>query len=441
MSSNEENTTSTTTESCSERFGNTIDAGISNAFSKLGSFVGTRPKLTIFLSIVLTVVCGAGFVRWETESRGEELWVPQNTVAEREEETYLSYYPRTARFNQMIVQSSNRNDNNVLSKDILMETMKVHMQIEQGVAKVSSQDGVDDENATFLDLCAPAGGTCATHFPTPDSTSICNCLVESVLKQWNYNLTALEEDNDYMTTLQQYGSRKDLESVLGGAVFDDNTDMLVSAEALVLSYFLKDRSVEENGERSDPISASWEEQVFLNVAQEKIPANHNVLEVDYFAGRSFEDEFGGAIAVRLRYTDDLELCGQMAKLSFAMLTVSTFLGFTHNNFFKQGDLALVQVSYVVIFLFVGASMGKIKCGTGSRWTMSLATLVMIGLSTAASFGAAAAFGLFYGPVHSLLPFILLGIGVDDAFVIGMVLLDLRFTMLCVVIYVLFSCTQ
>ena len=322
-----------------------------------------------------------------------------------------------------------------------METMKVHMQIEQGVAKVSSQDGVDDENATFLDLCAPAGGTCATHFPTPDITSICNCLVESVLKQWNYNLTALEEDNDYMTTLQQYGSRKDLESVLGGAVFDDNTDMLVSAEALVLSYFLKDRSVEENGERSDPISASWEEQVFLNVAQEKIPANHNVLEVDYFAGRSFEDEFGGAIAVRLRYTDDLELCGQMAKLSFAMLTVSTFLGFTHNNFFKQGDLALVQVSYVVIFLFVGASMGKIKCGTGSRWTMSLATLVMIGLSTAASFGAAAAFGLFYGPVHSLLPFILLGIGVDDAFVIGMVLLDLRFTMLCVVIYVLFSCTQ
>ena len=50
--------------------------------------------------------------------------------------------------------------------------------------------------------------------------------------------------------------------------------------------------------------------------------------------------------------------------------------------------------------------------------MSLAALIMIGLSTAASFGIAAACGLFYGPVHSLLPFILLGIGVDDAFVIG-----------------------
>ncbi len=39
------------------------------------------------------------------------------------------------------------------------------------------------------------------------------------------------------------------------------------------------------------------------------------------------------------------------------------------------------------------------------------------ISTAAGFGLSSLFGLFFGPVHSLLPFILLGIGVDDAFVI------------------------
>ena len=39
------------------------------------------------------------------------------------------------------------------------------------------------------------------------------------------------------------------------------------------------------------------------------------------------------------------------------------------------------------------------------------------MSTAAGFGLSSICGLFYGPVHSLLPFILLGIGVDDAFVI------------------------
>jgi Niemann-Pick C1 protein len=39
------------------------------------------------------------------------------------------------------------------------------------------------------------------------------------------------------------------------------------------------------------------------------------------------------------------------------------------------------------------------------------------ISTAAGFGLSSLCGLFFGPVHSLLPFILLGIGVDDAFVI------------------------
>jgi Niemann-Pick C1 protein len=49
--------------------------------------------------------------------------------------------------------------------------------------------------------------------------------------------------------------------------------------------------------------------------------------------------------------------------------------------------------------------------------MSLAAVVMVVLSTRAGFGFSALCGLFFGPVHSLLPFILLGIGVDDAFVI------------------------
>ncbi|CAJ1937740.1 unnamed protein product [Cylindrotheca closterium] len=62
-------------------------------------------------------------------------------------------------------------------------------------------------------------------------------------------------------------------------------------------------------------------------------------------------------------------------------------------------------------------MGSIKCGTGSRWTMAFSALMVVLLSTGAGFGISSIFGFFFGPVHSLLPFILLGIGVDDAFVI------------------------
>ena len=50
--------------------------------------------------------------------------------------------------------------------------------------------------------------------------------------------------------------------------------------------------------------------------------------------------------------------------------------------------------------------------------MSLSAIFLVALSTVAGFGVASLAGLIYGPVHSVLPFVLLGIGVDDAFVIA-----------------------
>lgn len=357
--------------SFSENFGNKVDAGFASFFHKVGSFVGGKPRLTLVLCIALTVVCGSGFVRWETESRGEKLWVPQGTVADQEEMMYLEYFPNNARFNQMIMQSSSGSNSNVLTKELLILSMQMHLNVQTKQAVIEDEGSFD-----FVDLCAMGGGSCATTTTsntTTTTTGVCQCLISSILRQWNYNLETLQNDENYMETLNEYGTRADLEAVLGKPLFDDN-DQVTSAEAFTLSYFLQDRSVVENGEEVDPINEGWEEQVFLEVA-ESPPIQ---LTVDYFAGRSFADEFGNAIT---------------------------------------GDLALVQVSYVVAFLFLGATMGRIRCGTGSRWTLALAALAMVGLSTAAGFGIAALCGLFYGPVHSLLPFVLLGIGADDAFVI------------------------
>ena len=71
--------------------------------------------------------------------------------------------------------------------------------------------------------------------------AICSCLTVSVLKMWNYDLVTLEADKDVVATLNDYGSREDLQGVLGVAVFD-STGRLVSVEAVSISYFLEDRS-------------------------------------------------------------------------------------------------------------------------------------------------------------------------------------------------------
>jgi len=350
--------------SCSETFGNTIDNFISSQFHKLGFQVGLKPKLSLVFAILLTAICGAGFSRFETEDRADKLWVPQNTIAENEKNLNDKYFPSESRFNSIIVQATN--DENVLSKQVLLDAMKMHNEI------ATESATVDDEDYDFQQLCTSAGGSCASSF-----TGICQCLLQSILRQWNYDINLLENDADYMATINAYGSKDDLDAVLGSAIFDEN-DQLVSAKAFSISYFLKDRSGEQGENTSaDPINEQWEKDVFLNTV-ENVQDNYPSLSVEYISGRSFSDVFGGAIS---------------------------------------GDLLLVQISYAVVFIFLGATMGKFRPGPNSRWTMALSALVLVVLSTGASFGVSAGVGLFFGPVHSLLPFILLGIGVDDAFVI------------------------
>ena len=194
---------------------------------------------------------------------------------------------------------------------------------------------------------------------------------------WNYDLSTLESDNDVLSTLSNYGTKEDLEGVLGNPTFDNN-GKLISAEAISLSYFLADRSIVKNGSQIDPINEEWEKTVFLSNVQ-SVDEKDTIGEYAYFSTRSFDDEFGGEI---------------------------------------EGDLVYVQVSYIVAFVFLGATMGSRLCGKGSRWSMSFSALMLVALSTVAGFGVASLAGLLYGPVHSVLPFVLLGIGVDDAFVIA-----------------------
>lgn len=367
----EPSSSSSSSPSCVEKFGDAVEERISGFFRKIGTFLGHNPKRCIVICIILTAVCGIGFIRFQTENRAEELWVPQDTTAEQETNMYELYFGGDARVNTMVIETSNSGDNsnNVLTKQVLLDAMALHNQIATEMATV---DGQDYDLAT---LCVPSGGLCAD---TSIITGACTCLITSILRQWNYDLQTLQNDNDFMTTLNGYGTRNDLEAVLGNPTFDDNTDQVISAEAFIMAYFLTDRSFVEDGTEKDPINEGWEGDVFLPAA-ENAETNYPALEVNYFSARSFADEFGDAI---------------------------------------NGDVILIQVSFILCFVYVAATIGKFQWWkSGSRWTLALGAMIMVGMAVAAGLGLSSLFGLFFGPVHSFLPFIMLGIGVDDAFVL------------------------
>lgn len=202
-----------------------------------------------------------------------------------EQDQYLSYFPPSSRFNNVVV-TAKETGADVLTRDNLVEAMKMHQSIEMG------QSDQENKLNTFTDLCSPAGGSCATaNFTDP----VCTCLVVSVLKMWNYDLAKLEADTNIIGTLNAYGSREDLEGVLGAPVFDPTTGNLESAEAISVSYFLEDRSSVESGSTIDLVNEAWEEQVFLKTVQDadQFPS----LDLYYLSSRSFG---GKVVMLRIR---------------------------------------------------------------------------------------------------------------------------------------------
>jgi len=353
---------------CSEALGNKVDQTIASFFKNLGLKVANRPKTTIVVSLLFVAACGSGLGVLKTENRTEKLWVPQNTVADEETKRYKKAFTPSSRISNIILTASNdASDKNVLSKDALENAMKLHKKIEDKEVK----DPEEETNSfSLVDICT-SGYSCIPN--ATDIGDMCNCQVSSILGQWNFNITTLQNDDNYLATLNSYGdSKKDLVSKLGKAAFDDNGDV-ASAESFSIIYFVKN-----NGMEKDPTKEAWEKEAFLSALQsDDAKTDYPGLSFSYITERSFSDEFGTAI---------------------------------------QGDLVFVQISYIIAFIFLGATLGRL-CGSGSRWAVSLCALLLVAASTLGGIGLSSYLGLFYGPVHSLLPFVLLGIGVDDVFVI------------------------
>lgn len=197
------------------------------------------------------------------------------------------------------------------------------------------------------------------------------CFVQSVLELWNYDKAVLAADTDVQATLATATTDR-LNSYLGGYSVDSSSNVR-SAKAMQITYFIENRATVEKGAEVDKPAEDWEE-IFLVLAQ----AEDNTLTVHPLAGRSFSDEFGDAIG---------------------------------------GDVILQSVGYLVIIIYLCINLGKCGDAVQSRVLLSLSSILAIGLGIVSSIGVSQLCGWTYTPVHTVLPFVLLGLGVDDSFVI------------------------
>ncbi|CAB4062970.1 NPC1 [Lepeophtheirus salmonis] len=82
-----------------------------------------------------------------------------------------------------------------------------------------------------------------------------------------------------------------------------------------------------------------------------------------------------------------------------------------------GDVKILGIGYSIVFFYVLLMLGKFDW-VGVRVYLAIAGIISVVFGIVFSIGICSAMGFFFwSPMHSILPFLLLGIGIDDMFII------------------------
>jgi len=216
------------------------------------------------------------------------------------------------------------------------------------------------------------------------------CLQTSLLEIWKYreeliNSASQQEILDAVNLLARspwYGYDADYANLLGG-ITRNSSGHIVGAKSmrmvLVLRVPEEGRIVGAQGSGvelgiADPTSLTWESklvEIVLNSSTKKVKVMVN-------AAKSFGDVSTEAI------------------------------------FF---DASLMAGGYIIMFIYTIVMLGKLN-SLEVRLFLTVSGIVSIGMGLVIAMGISSLIGYPYTPIHAILPFLCLGIGIDDMFVIA-----------------------
>ena len=226
--------------------------------------------------------------------------------------------------------------------------------------KVDSRVKADGKN--WEDLCAFRDGITNA------------CFVDGAIGFFSGNRTYYDETVKSVSDLRTAISAEEFpdgRKVNRGLIFgkydvDDDTDKIKSARGLALYYRIDNKPLARAEE--------WEAS-FLDEMEGE---SNDDVSVFYIADRSLSDVFGDAI---------------------------------------RGDVVLTSITYILMIIITCVVFTKRCSLVETRIALALAGIGIVILAMLAGYGLSSGFGIPFVPLHQVLPFLVVGIGVDDMFII------------------------
>lgn len=364
-----------------QRLSNRVHEGIYNFFYQLGRTCSERPGAVILACLLFALIGGSGWSQVSVEDRPEYLYTPGGSQAFVDKEWTESTFGYGLRMYSVYATKKGDDGGNLLpsgSKSALQELFLVQSAIESVTAE-ATVNGVTTTNG-LADLCVPTPGR--------SSNDPLFCARSGTLAFWQYSSTNLANDSNVLNTVSQsnvadccgLGSGTIVpKRVLGSQMPSAGSSATTGAGAFVLIFYLQNNliSVEEGAELVDPKADAWEHAVDKKLRSAEFKATLTTLELHPFSTAAWDESAEGAL---------------------------------------MNDLTKVFAAYVIVLVyaaFVLSSNSKVE----SHSNLALFCVGCVLLSVWCGFGIVIWCGVPYTFVVNSAIFLLLGLGVDDAFVI------------------------
>nr|XP_012227308.1 PREDICTED: patched domain-containing protein 3-like [Linepithema humile] len=370
---------------------------VDRIFYRIGYSIATKPWIWLTTCVCLNLVCGFGLLLWREEVDDIELFMPVGSIFRKDAAWVKEHFRDDLRHESILITAPN-----VLDPKVLRSIRDIEKDVKSIVVNNNSWEDVCAGHFTWFQENDKWETMNKTEFPEEylplinDTMMKEPCVQKSLLKLWQKdggkdidNLTKLEILEDITATMQHTNAKNilsDIAPLLAGVEYEENGQVR-SAKATILYWVLK---------KSNPHSPEWEVE-FIN----------RVLHSNRTLPTGME-----IYAVTLRSYDDM-----LHEVVNSNMTV-LFCG-----------MSLISIYVIVMISRCNAMQQRIY--------LSLMGICVVGQALLSSYGLCFYMGFMYGPVHAILPFLLLGIGVDDMFVI----MQSLETLLCINIWAIFQLQQ
>ncbi|XP_045128749.1 protein patched homolog 2-like [Portunus trituberculatus] len=384
-------------ENCLKKASNAISNGLQTVFFRYGRSIATYPWIYIVVCVVATAACCVGLMNFYSETRAEKLWIPQDSDYVKTLKWQSENFPNNQRAELILYEADN-----VLKAEYIQEMYRIRKELREVVVTDKYGRSLSQE-----DLCYKVPVLATYEFqeavgqdfegdmdslPEVQAAPEMGCYELNLLDVWQDNETIILDltDEDVVrdvnaaNTSATLGFPMDFIGLLGGVQMNDKGLVVEARSALTTILMEVNRTEVDMGDVGTGEGLS--EDVDLELYE-------------------WEAQFIRVVGNDTERPEGLNVYLQSAR-SYGEISGDTIVG----------DVFYLAVGMLLLFVYVQVMLGKFNL-VETRPVLSLLGLVSVGMAVGVSFGLCSAFNVPYGPVHSVLPLLMLGLGVDDMFVI------------------------